>query len=312
MCQTFQEKFEELKSKNESLIISVQKLTKSCKRGKAKLKQRDEMISALRKKLRLLEEQSEVFHKENNDLRTSYNGLKETYATDCEKLKNEKDELKMHYKGLFDLMKRKKEIINPDFDKIDSPFQQTSSLKPYVPTMILEKIIINLEDEVVSLLEKEKPNLETIESLKSKGFESSENAISESENQSENDCQVVEKECDQVENSKVIAPGIFKLSVSQSVSAIYVTKTSCASKNVENKIKRKRRKRISSKQNGKQVNNDVLRANNDFVRFSDLDTFSSVRRPKHSGVIWKKKMSSSTSNVDLSSVSHSKLNKDVK
>nr|GFA92912.1 integrase, catalytic region, zinc finger, CCHC-type, peptidase aspartic, catalytic [Tanacetum cinerariifolium] len=64
------------------------------------------------------------------------------------------------------------------------------------------------EDEVVSLLEKEKANLETIESLKSKGFESRVNAISESENQSENDCQVIEKECDQVENSKVIALGM--------------------------------------------------------------------------------------------------------
>nr|GEY93584.1 retrovirus-related Pol polyprotein from transposon TNT 1-94 [Tanacetum cinerariifolium] len=48
------------------------------------------------------------------------------------------------------------EIINPDFDKIDSPFQQTSSLKPYVPNVILEKIIIDLEDEVVNHLEKEK------------------------------------------------------------------------------------------------------------------------------------------------------------
>nr|GEY22538.1 copia protein [Tanacetum cinerariifolium] len=141
------------------------------------------------------------------------------------------------------------EIINPDFEKIDSPFQQTSSLKPYVPNVILEKIIIDLEDEIVSLLEKEKSNLETIESLKSKGFESSENAISKLENQSENDCHVVEKECDKVVNSK----------------------------SVEN-----------------------------------LDTFSSVRRPKQSNVIWKKKGSSNTSNVDLSSVNHSKLNKDVK
>nr|GEY05553.1 integrase, catalytic region, zinc finger, CCHC-type, peptidase aspartic, catalytic [Tanacetum cinerariifolium] len=140
------------------------------------------------------------------------------------------------------------EIINPDFEKIDSSFQQRNSLKPYVPTMILEKIIIDLEDEVVSLLEKEKANLKTIESLKLKVFESSENAISESKNQSE-------KECDQVENSKVIAPRIFKL---------------------------------------------------------NLVTFSSVRRPKHSGVIWKKKGSSNTFNVDSSSVSHSKLNKDVK
>nr|GEX13396.1 integrase, catalytic region, zinc finger, CCHC-type, peptidase aspartic, catalytic [Tanacetum cinerariifolium] len=133
--------------------------------------------------------------------------------------------------------------------------EQTSLLKPYVPTVILEKIIIDLEDEVVSLLEKEKANLKKIESLKSKGFESSENAISESENQRKNDCHVIEKECDQVENSKVIAPGMFKLY---------------------------------------------------------LDTFSSVRRPKHSGVFWKKKGSSNTSIVDLSSVSNSKVNKDVK
>nr|GFA82327.1 hypothetical protein [Tanacetum cinerariifolium] len=95
------------------------------------------------------------------------------------------------------------EIINPDFEKIDSPFQQTSSLKPYVPNVILKNIIIDLEDEVVNLLEKEKANLETIESLKSKGFVSSETSISESENQNENDCQVVEKECDKVENLKI-------------------------------------------------------------------------------------------------------------
>nr|GEZ96563.1 integrase, catalytic region, zinc finger, CCHC-type, peptidase aspartic, catalytic [Tanacetum cinerariifolium] len=86
---------------------------------------------------------------------------------------------------------------------------------------------------------------------------------------------------------------------------------SCDYKNVENKTKR-RRKRKSSKQNDKQLNNDVSRANSDFVQFSDLDTFRSVRRPKQSNVIWKKKWSSNTSNVDLSSVSHSKLNKDVK
>nr|GEV91866.1 hypothetical protein [Tanacetum cinerariifolium] len=142
------------------------------------------------------------------------------------------------------------EIINPDFDKIDSPFQQTSSLKPYVPNVILEKIIIDLEDEVVNLLEKEKVNLETIESS----------------------------------NQKVIAPGMFKLSVSQCVSPISMSKSSCESNNVEIKLKRKR----------------------------DLDTFSSVRRPSHSGVVWKKKWSSNTSNADLSFVSHSQLNKDVK
>nr|GEW91617.1 retrovirus-related Pol polyprotein from transposon TNT 1-94 [Tanacetum cinerariifolium] len=151
------------------------------------------------------------------------------------------------------------DIINLDFEKIDSPFQQTSSLKPYVPNVNLEKIIIDLEDEVVSLLEKEKANLETIESLKS-------------------------KKCDKEENPKVIAPGMFKLSVSQCVSSISMSKSSCDPKNVEIKLKRKRH----------------------------LDTFSNIRRPKHSSVIWKKKRSSNTSNVDLSAFSHLKLNKNVK
>nr|GFA93577.1 integrase, catalytic region, zinc finger, CCHC-type, peptidase aspartic, catalytic [Tanacetum cinerariifolium] len=155
--------------------------------------------------------------------------------------------------------------------------EQTSSLKPYVPNVILEKIIIDLEDEVVNLLEKEKVNLETIESLKSKGFESSENVSSESKNQSENDCLVVEKECDKKENLNVIAPVMFKLNVSQCVSPILMSKSSCDSNNVEIKLKRKRRKRKSSKQNVKQ-----------------------------------KKGSSNTSNVGLSAVSVSNLNKNVK
>nr|GEW02595.1 hypothetical protein [Tanacetum cinerariifolium] len=148
--------------------------------------------------------------------------------------------------------------------------KQTSSLKPYVPNVILEKIIINLEVEVVNLLEKEKVNLETIESLKSKSFWSSENVCSKSENKSESDCLVVEEECDKEKNQKVIAPGMFKLNVSQCVSSISMSKSLY------------------------------------------LDTISSVRRPKNSGVIWKKKGSSNTSNVGLSAVSVSKLNKNVK
>nr|GEW32352.1 hypothetical protein [Tanacetum cinerariifolium] len=142
--------------------------------------------------------------------------------------------------------------------------------------------------------------------------ESSENVSSESENQSENDCLVVEKECDKVKNSNVITPAMFKLNVSHCVSPISMSKSSCDSTNVEIKLERKRRKRKSSKQNVKQVDNDESRANNDFVYFLDLDTFSNVRRPKNSGVIWKKKGSSNTSNVGLSAVSVSNLNKNVK
>nr|GFA18402.1 hypothetical protein [Tanacetum cinerariifolium] len=80
--------------------------------------------------------------------------------------------------------------------------KQTGSLIPYVLNVILENVIIDLKDEVVNLLEKEKVNLETIESLKSNSFESSEKVSSESENQSENDYLVVEKECDKEENPK--------------------------------------------------------------------------------------------------------------
>nr|GEV64113.1 hypothetical protein [Tanacetum cinerariifolium] len=180
------------------------------------------------------------------------------------------------------------EIINSDFENIDSPFQQTRSLKPYVSTVILEKIIIDLEDGVVSLLDKEKENLKSIEFLKSKDVEtgvvSSEKVVSQTENKSENDCQVIEKVCDCEENPNVIAPEMFKLSVSQSVSPISVTKTSCASNSVETKLKRKRH----------------------------LNTLSSVRRPKPSGVMWMKKGSSNTVKADLSYVSHSTLNKNVK
>nr|GEU87499.1 hypothetical protein [Tanacetum cinerariifolium] len=173
------------------------------------------------------------------------------------------------------------DIINPDFEKIGSPFQQTTSLKTYVSTVILKKIIIDLEDEVVSLLDKEKENLKIIESLNQK-------------------------------NSNVIASGMFKLNVSQSVSPISLLKTSCDLNIVEKKTKRKRRNRNSSKQHDKQVNKDVLRANNAFVHFSDLDTLSSVRRPKPSGVMWKKKGSSNTIKTNLYSVNHSNLNKNVK
>nr|GEW55423.1 hypothetical protein [Tanacetum cinerariifolium] len=123
--------------------------------------------------------------------------------------------------------------------------KQTSSLKPYVPNVILEKIIIDLEDEVVSILEK-KANLNTIEYLKS-------------------------KECDKMENSKVIALGLFKLSVSQNISPISMTKTSCDSKSVE--------------------------------MLEDLSIAM---------LFGRRKGSSNTSHVDLSSVSHLKLNKDVK
>nr|GFA17456.1 hypothetical protein [Tanacetum cinerariifolium] len=189
-------------------------------------------IAKCLKRMEKANQQNKDFKNQNKDLQVKYDVLKnqETTFEMTNKELNEQlkvlieknDDLLAQTNMLKDQLQIKilddyfQEIINPDFDKSDSPFQQMSSLKPYGSTVILEKIIIDLEDEVVSLLEKEKENLKIVDSLKSKDVE------------------------------------------------------------------------------------------------IDLNTLSSVRRPKSNGVIWKKKWSSNTSNVGLSSVSHSKLNKDVK
>ncbi|GJS45601.1 hypothetical protein Tco_0595722 [Tanacetum coccineum] len=53
---------EELKSVNESLNLSVEELYKARALAEATLRERDELINAQCKKIRLLEEQSEIFH----------------------------------------------------------------------------------------------------------------------------------------------------------------------------------------------------------------------------------------------------------
>nr|GEU65726.1 outer membrane protein porin [Tanacetum cinerariifolium] len=58
-------------------------------------------------KLKLASQNYTSLQKENNDLRTSYNELKEKYETSCEKLEKENSDLKMHYKRLFDSINQK-------------------------------------------------------------------------------------------------------------------------------------------------------------------------------------------------------------
>nr|GEW89298.1 hypothetical protein [Tanacetum cinerariifolium] len=75
--------------------------------------------------------------KENNDLITSYNELKKKYDTDCEKLKKEKDELKMHYKRLFDSIKQKKAASQvftksiPKVNVLEKIYTDTKANKEY-------------------------------------------------------------------------------------------------------------------------------------------------------------------------------------
>ncbi|GJR64992.1 hypothetical protein Tco_0011057 [Tanacetum coccineum] len=62
MVQNLRAQVEELKSVNESLNLSVEELYKARELAEATLKERDELINAQCKKIRLLEEQSEIFH----------------------------------------------------------------------------------------------------------------------------------------------------------------------------------------------------------------------------------------------------------
>ncbi|GJU50825.1 retrovirus-related pol polyprotein from transposon TNT 1-94 [Tanacetum coccineum] len=159
-----------------------------------------------------------------------YNCKKEGhFAKDCKKAKVKDYN---YYKTKMLLAKKDSDeqvLLAKDQAWMESSSDSDQEINANMVFMILEKIIIDLEDEVVSLLEIEKENLKIIESLKSKDSESSENAISKSENQSENDCHVVEKDCDNLENSKVIAPKMFKINVSQSVSPISASKILYAS-----------------------------------------------------------------------------------
>nr|GEZ88697.1 hypothetical protein [Tanacetum cinerariifolium] len=62
MCQNLQVQVEELKSVNESLNLTVKELYKTRVLAEATLRESDELISAQCKKIRLLEEQFEIFH----------------------------------------------------------------------------------------------------------------------------------------------------------------------------------------------------------------------------------------------------------
>nr|GFA64442.1 hypothetical protein [Tanacetum cinerariifolium] len=154
----------------------------------------DKLIRKFNKKIVKCQKRVEKANQQGKDFENQNKDLQDKYKV----LKNQTTIFEMNNKELNEQLK---ELIEKNNDLL-AQTKQTSSLKPYVSDVILEKIIIDFEDEVVILLEKEKENLETIESLKSKGFGSSQTVISKSVNQSENDYRVDEKECDKVENSK--------------------------------------------------------------------------------------------------------------
>nr|GEU43764.1 hypothetical protein [Tanacetum cinerariifolium] len=83
-----------------------------------KIEQMRSQVSELLEKLKISDQEIKIvlLQKENNNLRTSYNMLKEKYETSYEKLEKENNDLKMHYKRLFDSIKRKK-VVSQVFTK---------------------------------------------------------------------------------------------------------------------------------------------------------------------------------------------------
>nr|GEZ62024.1 hypothetical protein [Tanacetum cinerariifolium] len=66
-CQNFQVQVKELKSVNESFNLSIEELSKAREIAEAILREIDELISDQCKKIRLLEEQSDVFHEVHSE-----------------------------------------------------------------------------------------------------------------------------------------------------------------------------------------------------------------------------------------------------
>nr|GEW23950.1 hypothetical protein [Tanacetum cinerariifolium] len=67
MCQNLQVQVEELKSVNESFNLSIEELYKVRAIAEVTLRERDAMIFAHCKKIRLLEEQSELFYEVHSE-----------------------------------------------------------------------------------------------------------------------------------------------------------------------------------------------------------------------------------------------------
>ncbi|GJR38118.1 hypothetical protein Tco_1213802 [Tanacetum coccineum] len=91
--------------------IELSKLTDKFETYFANLEKQNALL-----KSHLASQNYTLLQKENNDLRTSYNVLKDKYETSCEKLEKENDDLKIHYKRLFDSIKQKK-VVSQVFTK---------------------------------------------------------------------------------------------------------------------------------------------------------------------------------------------------
>nr|GEU78460.1 hypothetical protein [Tanacetum cinerariifolium] len=255
-----------------------------------------------------LNEQIKVLNEKNADLHAQTKVLQEQLKvkhavidthTECEaqyaKLKEERYEYMIRYSTLCDNNKQYRKKI----DEQEILFEKMSR-----QLVEMNNNVLRLQDKI---LEKETKNLELEGCISNKDVEI-EKGLKRLNECFENPS-YFKKAKDlrpSLYDEKVIGLGYTLMFLIYSDEALEIEK-----------FKRARENKIKfvydyGNRNASYVNENIKFSDDYFQGIINSDTFSSVRRPKHSGVIWKKKGSSNTSNVDLSSISHFKLNKDVK
>ncbi|GJZ17376.1 hypothetical protein Tco_0553499 [Tanacetum coccineum] len=164
MCQNLQVQFEELKSVNESLNSSVEELYKARALAEATLRERDELINAQCKKIRLLEEQSEIFHEVPSEFDSKI--VHDTQDN------SEKDLIL----SLQTQLKETIELVVRFSDEKYFALKETESLKVEIKSLQTEnKVLKSKETELINLEKvygvKESELLEKIEQMESQVLE---------------------------------------------------------------------------------------------------------------------------------------------
>ncbi|GJS36755.1 hypothetical protein Tco_0535137 [Tanacetum coccineum] len=140
MSQNLLVQVEELKSVNESLNITVEELSKARALVEATLRERDEMINAQCKKIRLLEEQSEIFHEVPSEF-------------DSEIVHNTQDNLEKDLiLSLQTQLKETAELVVRFSDEKYFSLKETESLKAEIKSLQTEnKVLKSKETELINL-----------------------------------------------------------------------------------------------------------------------------------------------------------------
>nr|GEV54861.1 hypothetical protein [Tanacetum cinerariifolium] len=176
-CQSFQEKLKELNSINDRLTTSVQNLLNSHELRKAKLTQRDEKNFVLQKELRLLEEQSEVFHDVQSEcdseiLNDTQDNSEKDLILGLQTQLKEIAELVVRVANEKYFVSQENESLKVEIKKLQTQVKETERLKDEIQSLQTENTVLkSKETELIDLEKlygvKEFKLLEKIDKMKS-------------------------------------------------------------------------------------------------------------------------------------------------